>query len=182
MESILRSGWTTVKQLEENIGRLVHLGRIISSVYHFLSRLRDSEKRDCNWQTIKLSDDCREDIKLMLKFLIKTTQGVNLNLIAYLLPTHVYRSDSCPIGLRGYAHLGWTWRFRIPPHLFFRASNNLLEHMASIVTVLVEILAGRLKPGDCCLSMVDSSTSEGWTCRSNFSETGEEPEQAVVRC
>ena len=118
----------------------------------------------------------------MLKFLIKTKQGVNLNLIAYLLPTHVYRSDSCPIGLRGYAHLGWTWRFRIPPHLFFRASNNLLEHMASIVTVLVEILAGRLKPGDCCLSMVDSSTSEGWTRRSNFSETREEPEQAVVRC
>ena len=181
LEGILWAGRTTSKQLEENIGRLVHLGRIIPAVHHFLSRLRDLQKRAANRRTIKLTDDCQEDIKLMLKFLVKAKQGVDLNLIAYLLPTHVYRSDSCPMGLGGYTHLGWAWRFRIPPHLLFRASNNLLEHMASVITVWLEILAGRLRPGDCCLSMVDSSTSEGWTHRSNFSETGEEPEQARVR-
>jgi len=77
----------------------------------------------------------QDDIKLMLKFLVKAKQGVDLNLIAYLLPTHVYRSDSCPMGLGDYTHLGWAWHFRIPPHLLSLASNNLSKHMASIITV-----------------------------------------------
>jgi hypothetical protein len=47
------------------------------------------------------------------------------------------------MGLGSYTHLGWVWRFRIPPHLLFRASNNLLKHMASVITVWLEILAGR---------------------------------------
>ena len=104
-----------------------------------------------------------------------------MNLIAYRKPTHVFRSDSCPQGLGGYSHEGWAWRFYIPPELQFRASNNLLEHMASVITPWVDILAGRLRPGDCSLSLTDSSTSEGWSHKTNFKEDGEEPIQATTR-
>ena len=85
------------------------------------------------------------------------------------------------MGHGGYSHKGWAWRFYLPPHLQFRASNNLLEHIASIITPWIDILAKRLLPGDCSLSMTDSSTSEGWSYKTNFKEDAEEPIQATVR-
>jgi hypothetical protein len=56
----------------------------------------------------------------------------------------------------------------IPEHLRFRAPNNVLEHIATVVTVWLDILAGRLKKGMCKLSMSDSTTSVGWLKKSNF--------------
>jgi hypothetical protein len=60
-------------------------------------------------------------------------------------------------------------------------SNNLLEHLAAIISPWVEILAGRLKKQDCVLSMTDSMTAEGWLKKSNFSELGKSPIQASAR-
>ncbi len=57
-----------------------------------------------------------------------------------------------------------------PSHLQFRASNNLLEHLAAVITPWVDIIAGCLRKEDCALSMTDSTTSEGWLRRSNFKE------------
>jgi hypothetical protein len=105
---------------------------------------------------------------MLLKFLEKANKGISLNLCSYHLPTIVCRSDSCPHGLGGYNHLGFEWRFYLPDKLLYQASNNLLEHMASIITVWIDILAGRTKPEDCILSMTDSSTSAGWAYKSNF--------------
>jgi hypothetical protein len=68
----------------------------------------------------------------------------------------------------GYSSSGFAWRFYIPKELLYRASNNLLEHLAMMITVEVEALAGRISKEDCVLSMTDSSTSEGWTRKSNF--------------
>jgi hypothetical protein len=104
-----------------------------------------------------------------------------MNSIAYRRPTHVYRSDSCPAGLGGYSDEGFAWRYYLPPELQSRASNNLLKHIAAIITTWVDILAGRLKHGDCALSMTDSTTSAGWLRKSNFMEDGESPIQALIR-
>ena len=57
----------------------------------------------------------------------------------------------------------------------------MLEHIASIITPWIDIIAGRLGKGDCSLSMTDSSTSEGWARKTNFKEDGEDPIQATVR-
>ena len=84
-----------------------------------------------------------------------------MNQIAYRKPTHVYRSDLCPAGIGGYSHKGFAWRWAIPSDLQFCASNNLLEHLAAVITPWVDIIAGRLQKGDCALSMTDSTTSEG---------------------
>ena len=68
-----------------------------------------------------------------------------------------------------------------PTRAQFRASNNLLEHLAAIITPWIDIIAGRLTHGDCALSMTDSTTSVGWLRKSNFIEDGESPIQATIR-
>ena len=110
----------------------------------------------------------------MIKFLEKSRDGLSMNNLVFRLPKRCYRSDSCPMGLGGYSDEGFAWRFYLPSELLFRASNNLLEHIASVITVWIDILAGRLAPEDCVLSMTDSSTSEGWAHKTNFSMLPEE--------
>ena len=118
----------------------------------------------------------------MLFFLEMARDGIDINYIAYLKPTHTYRSDSCPRGLGGYNHKGKAWRFYLPENLLFRASNNLLEHLASIITPWIDIINGDLRTGDCSLSMTDSSTSEGWTRKTNFKDADyDNPEETAVR-
>jgi hypothetical protein len=104
-----------------------------------------------------------------------------MNTIAYHCPTHAYRSDSCPAGLGGYSDKGFVWRYYLPQYLKFQASNNLLEHIAAIITPWVDIIAGRLTHSDCALSMMDSTTLEGWLKKTNFIEDGESPIQATIR-
>jgi hypothetical protein len=93
-----------------------------------------------------------------------------MNQIAYWQPTHVYPSNSCPAGMGGYSNKGFAWRLPLDDNLKFRASNNLLEHLADVISPWVNILARHLKPNDCSLSMTDSTTSEGWTQKTNFKE------------
>ena len=50
----------------------------------------------------------------MLRFLDIAKKGINMNLIAFRKPAHVYRSDSCPFGLGGYSDEGFAWCFEIP--------------------------------------------------------------------
>jgi hypothetical protein len=162
---------STAKEIEANIGRLVHLGLAILSVHHFMSRLRDLHTTAKRRRSVKINCECLKIAK----------DGISLNSIAFRRPTHIYRSDSCPAGLGGYSNKGWAWRWYLPKNLLFRASNNLLEHLAAIVSPWVDILAGRLKKQDCVLSMTDSTTAEGWLKKSNFNELGESPIQVSAR-
>jgi hypothetical protein len=86
----------------------------------------------------------------------------------------------CPAGLRGYSNKGFAWRYYLPQYLKFRASNSLLEHIAAIITPWVDIIAGRLTPGDCALLMMNSTTSERWLKKTNFIEDGKSSIQATI--
>jgi hypothetical protein len=55
----------------------------------------------------------------MLCFLDIAKNGINMNLIAFRRPTHVYQPDSCPFGLGGYLDKGFAWRFEMPEDLLF---------------------------------------------------------------
>ena len=113
-----------------------------------------------------------KDLELMKEILEKAKNGIDMNLLAFRAPDRTYYSDSCPAGLGGYSDQGHAWRFLVPPHLQFRATNNLLEYLAAIITPWIDLLAGRLDRGDCALSMTDSTTAEGWMRKSNFEEVG----------
>jgi hypothetical protein len=177
---MLQRGWTSKGELESNIGRWVHLEQIIPTVHHFLSRLRFLKQQSENRQQIKIDEQCTQDLQFLFFILWKCHQGIDLNLIAFRRPTHVYRSDSCPAGLGGCSHKGFAWQFYLHDELKFRASNNLLEHLAAIITPWIDIIAGRLKKGNCALSMTNSTTSEGWLQKSNFIKDGEDPIQATI--
>jgi hypothetical protein len=114
----------------------------------------------------------------MLKILDKAKGGIDMNLLGFRSPDRIYYSDSCPAGLRSYSNQGFAWRFRIPDDLLFRASNNLLELLVAITTPWIDIIGRQLSPGDCALSMTDSTTAKGWMKNSNFSEAGDDPIQA----
>jgi hypothetical protein len=170
--TMIGEGVVSTTHLETTIGRLGHLALVIPFVHHFLSRLRELHTRAARSKrrSTRIPPNCISDLKLMEFFLQKAHNGVDMNQIAFRRPTHVYRSDSCPAGLGGYGHTGFAWRYYLPDDLLFRASNNLLEHIAAIITPWIDILNGRLEKGDCALSMTDSTTSEGWLRKTNFLE------------
>lgn len=107
--SILASGKTTPKDLEQVIGRLCHLNTVVPMIHHFLSRLRDLHFCSKNRRGVALTTNCARDLELMLVFLNTARRGVDMNLTAYLAPTHVYYSNSCPAGLGGYSKDGFAW-------------------------------------------------------------------------
>jgi hypothetical protein len=116
----------------------------------------------------------------MQGILDKSKRGINMNLLAFRLPDQVYYSDSCPAGLGGYSDQGYAWRFKVPDELQFRASNNLLEFLAAIVTPWIDIIGRCLSPGDCTLSMTNSTTTEGWMKKSNLIKPNNDPIQATA--
>jgi hypothetical protein len=116
IQEILVRGSAKARQLETIIGRLGHLGAVIPFVYHFLSRLREWQYRSSNKRhPTAMSTECRLDLELMLHFLNKANAGIDMNIISFRRPTHIYRSDSCPHGLEGYSSNGHAWRYELHP-------------------------------------------------------------------
>jgi hypothetical protein len=104
---MLLIGKTTSKEFKQLICKLSHLSMVDPFVHHFLSRLQYLHHCLKNWRWVALPDKCKKDMELMLHFLEIGGKGVEMNLIAYLAPTHVYHSDSCPAGLGGYSNKGF---------------------------------------------------------------------------
>jgi hypothetical protein len=74
----------------------------------------------------------------------------------------------------------FAWHFYLLPELLFSALNNLLQHLAAIITPWVDIIPGRLSNSNCILLMTNNTTSEGWLKKTNFIKDGEEPIQATI--
>ena len=150
-------------------------------MYHFLSRLRSLLEQAWNRRAISINKKCIKDLELMQTILNKAKEEIDMNLLAFRSPNCIYYPDSCPAGLRGYSNQGNTWRFKLPDDLQFRALNNLLEFLAAIITPWIDIIKGRLNPGDCTLSMTNSTTAEGWMQKSNFVEPDNNPIQTTTK-
>jgi hypothetical protein len=181
IRKMIKDETLTAKEIKTNIRPLIHLGLAIPFIHHFMSQVRDlhtTAKRRCS---IKINYECLKDLEMFLVFLKIANDGIGLNSITFRRPTHIYRSDSCPAGLGGYSNRGWAWRWYLPKNLIFHALNNLLDHLAAVISLWVDILAGHLKNQDCALSMTNSTKAEGWLKKSNFSKLGESPIQASVR-
>ena len=168
---MLEEGKTQAKRLERNLGRFVNIGMILPYVHHFLSRIRTLLKKAKRRQSaVLIPIPVQEDLKLMRRVIERANKGVDMNILAHRMPDHVHRNDSCPFRMGGYAINGKAWRWIIPADLRFRATNNLLEHLANITTIKIRLLSGEIKKGDCVLSMSDSMVSTSWLRKSNFDE------------
>ncbi len=152
---MMKTWRTTKKLLELMIGRMEHVGFVIPWVRHFLSRLRSLLAQAQNKRTISIDEKCMRDLELIQGILNKAKHGIDMNSLAFWSPNHFYYSDSCPANLGGYSNQGHARHFKVPDNLQFRASNNLLEFLAAIITPWINIIGGRLSPGDCALSITD---------------------------
>ena len=126
---------------------------------HFLLRLRhrlDKTKSATNkYARIHLNPTLIKDLKLWLAFLEKAHSRINMNILVFQEPNTVYRTNACEYGLSGMFPDGSLWCWEIPLHLLHRAHITLLEFMAMVVPVWMDILANKLHPLDCFLSLGD---------------------------
>jgi hypothetical protein len=117
----------------------------------------------------------------MFVFLQKAFTSIDMTLISFQCSTHIYQSDSCPYGLRGYSHKGFAWRLELQEQHPFHAFKNLLEFIALIITPWIDMILKCLQPGDCILSMTDSTTSARWPKKTYFSEAAMDPMESTIR-
>ena len=90
IQELLITGSAKAKELETLIGRLGHLGMILPFVYHFLSRLREWHHKSKNKRHLTtMPTECRLDLGLMMKFLDKAHDGIDMNLLSFRCPTHI---------------------------------------------------------------------------------------------
>ena len=178
---ILISSEATYQELDTIIGRLNHVGYIIPTARHFLSRIRKLKMKAKFKRKVSIPAQVHADFNLWCGFLKKANKGMSMNLLTYRRPTHIYRSDACEHGLGGFSAKGRAWRWTIPTHLLSRAHINLLEFLASIICIWVDAIEGVIKPEDCLLSLGDNTSATGWLRRSNFLEEGEEDHDTTVK-
>ncbi len=147
IQQMIKTLRMTKKPLELMIGRMGHVGFIIPWVYHFLSCLRSLLARAQIKRTISINKKCMRDLELMQGIFDKAKQGINMNLLAFRSPDRIYYSDSCPAGLGGYSNQGHAWRLKVSDNLHFRASNDLLKFLATIISPWIDIIGGSLSTG-----------------------------------
>lgn len=171
IQQIIDDGFVRYPILEELIGRLQHLCRIIRFGAHFMGRLRQllSSFNGKKYARRHTDKDHLKDLCLWLKFMRKAATGVSLNILVLRVPTHLYRCDACFHGIGGYSHRGRAWRYPIPEELRLRASINLLEFIGSVMGPWIDFIEGNLPPESSIFSQGDNTTAASWLAKTNFS-------------
>ena len=96
-----------------------------------------------------------------------------MNLLTFRSPDITYICDASEYGLGGFATHGRAWTYSIPVKLRNRAHINILEYLAQIISIWIDILEGTTKDEDCLLSIGDNTSALGWMRRSNFRQKEE---------
>ena len=159
--------------LESMIGRFNHVGTIIHTARYFLTRLRyrlnqyQHNNKKC---MIKLAPWDINDLKLWHHHIEHVHNvGVSINNICLSKPSATTYSDACEWGLGGFTTQGNAWRFQLPPDLHHRASINLLEFMAAIITIQLSLdHDDHHTEHKHILAFTDNSSALGWMYHSTF--------------
>ena len=119
------------------IEKLNHTAHVIPTARYLLNRLRHLLKRGDKWGPQRLQLWNRLDLQLwMKKFLQRvTTKGVPINKTVFVKPSVMLWSDSCKYVIGGYSENGLAWRWRIPAAWHGKLVLNLIEFLASAVTI-----------------------------------------------
>ena len=179
LKQILKDRRVNAKTLETTIGRLNHAAHIIPQARFFLNRLRNLLQRCKKYGSQTPSKQERKDIHLWISLLQKvSTDGIDINNITFTDPTDTTISDACEHGMGGYNTEGLAWRYELPSALIGKFSINLLEFIASVITIYLTIKdADHPKK---ILAFTDSSSALGWLYKANFL-TNQPAHDAVAR-
>jgi hypothetical protein len=168
---IAAKGVTTKKILEVTLGRLNHASTILPMARHFLCRLSFATSKAEYYKRVYLKQTVIDDLKLWIHFLEKLHNGISMNLITFRPPDRIIWTDACEYGLGGFSiPLGRAWTFAIPEAMRHRAHINILEFLAVLIGIWIEIIEGRLTPETCILAFGDNTSAMGWIHKSKYRE------------
>ena len=167
LKSILRLKRVNAKTLETTIGRLNHAAHIIPQGRYFLNKLRNLLQRCKQFGSQVPNKQERMDIHLWITLLQSvSTKGIDINNITFTQPTGTTISDACEHGMGGFNSKGLAWRYKLPPALIGKFSINLLEFIASVITIHLTIIEADSPQK--LLALTDSSSALGWLYKANF--------------
>ena len=105
--------------------------------------------------------------------------GVPINNIVFVKPTETLWSDACGYGIGGYSNNILSWKWIIPSEWNGKLTLNLLEFLASEISIYVTIL--QLGHGSHILSFTDSSSTLGFMYKASFYPINAESHNDVSR-
>ena len=108
-----------------------------------------------------------------------TIKGAPINNIVFVKPSVTIWSDACEYGIGGYIENGLAWRWKIPEAWNGKLTLNLLELLASEVTIYMTIL--QLGQGSHILAFMDSSIALGLMHKAYFDPANAESNDALAR-
>jgi hypothetical protein len=127
ISEMLQQGWTSSRELEMNIRRWVHLRQIVPTVHHILSRSHFQKQYAEKRRSVDINEQYQADPNFLLFILQQSQESIDMNLIAYQDPTHIYRSESCSASFGVYSNKGYAWRCYLPNNLKFKAPITYLS-------------------------------------------------------
>ncbi len=168
------------KKLEKLIGKLNHAAFIIPFSRYFLNRIRYQMHLAKKFGPQKLSGGSREDLVLFKDLLaIMSTNGASIANITFSLPDYFCWSDACSYGMGGYNSAGQAWQWKLPSQYINKVSINLLEFVASVVTIILT-LQGREKDSR-IFAFTDNSSALGWLHKASFHPATQHKHDFVAR-
>ncbi len=183
IQSMLSLKCVPFKLLESTVGRLLHAALILPLARHFLSRIQRLLQHSSHFSQIFLPNHIKEDLTLWLLILRKVHAGVSMNLLTLRYPSQIVETDASQLGLGGVSSRGRVWRFEIPATLKGRAHINILEFLAVLIGLWLEIEEGALPSLSCILAKGDSTTAMGWIRRSGKYRAGfDDPSNTARLC
>ena len=107
-----------------------------------------------------------------------TTKGVPINNIVFVKPSVTLWFNACEYGIVVYIANGLAWRWKITDAWHGKLTLNLLELLASAVTIYMTIL--QLEQGSHIMAFTDSSSALGWMQKASFDPVNTESHDAVA--
>ena len=182
IDSLFMNKSASEKELASVLGRLENVAQVLTVLGHFLSNIRHMQIVAARKKhNVRLSTRAKDDLKLAKSFLDKANQGISMNLLTFRQPDIVYICDAAEYGLGGFASHGRAWTYIIPPNLRNRAHINVLEYLAQIIAIWIDVIEGVTKKEDCILAMGDNTSAMGWLRRSNFRQKDESDTSWLVK-
>ena len=182
--SLLKRNYVQTKELECIIGRLNHIGHILPTGRYFLNRLRHLLSRCLKYGKQAMQPWERQDLILWQKFInLVHTTGVHTNNLTFTKVTTILITDACEYGIGGYnAKTGFAWRYLLPLWMTKSCHINLLEFIASVVAIWLEMLNNQdIIQFQKFLALSDNSSTVGWLHKSNFNPKTHKGHDIVAR-
>ena len=108
-----------------------------------------------------------------------STSGSSISNITYSLPDYICWSDASSYGLGGFNHEGLAWQWEVPKDLVGRISINLLEFIASVVTIMISL--NEKEKDSKILAFADNSSALGWLYKASFHPATQSSHDKVAR-